>query len=178
MVRILGRGVATTAQEYRRRGRRKSAFRRSDRKGEERTSSHFLFPPKRGRRRARTPFEPWAQKLAHWSPGYCINAAGSRIIFVGKCNEGKRESESGEQHENEKPFIKSPPTSTIYRVNNHLGDLGWVNFDLDVPPILTSCSVHSAKLPSAQAHSGTQWNSQPNPSTRGSPCIYVIYMMN
>ena len=39
MVRILGRGVATTAQEYRRRGRRKSAFRRSDRKGEERTAN-------------------------------------------------------------------------------------------------------------------------------------------
>ena len=66
-----------------------------DGKCDEDSSSHFLFPPKRGRRRARTPFEPWAQKLAHWSPGYCINAAGSRIIFVGKCNEGKRESESG-----------------------------------------------------------------------------------
>ena len=36
----------------------------------------------------RTPFEPWAQKLAHWSPGYCINAAGTEVIFAPKCNEG------------------------------------------------------------------------------------------
>ena len=47
-----------------------------------------------GGRRRRTPFEPWAQKLAHWSPGYCINAVGGRdggeIIFAQKCNEASR----------------------------------------------------------------------------------------
>ena len=30
-----------------------------------------------------------------------------------------------------------------YRVNYHHMDLGWADFDLDVPPILTSCSAHS-----------------------------------
>ena len=47
----------------------------------------------------RTPFEPWAQKLAHWSPGYCINAAGGRdggeIIFAQKCNEASRSTGPG-----------------------------------------------------------------------------------
>ena len=37
---------------------------------------------------------------------------------------------------------------------------GWVEFDLDVPPILASCSSYSAKLSSAQAESGRQWNSK------------------
>ena len=35
---------------------------------------------------------------------------------------------------------------TLYRMNNHITDLGWVDFDLDVPPTLPSCSAHSSKL--------------------------------
>ena len=38
-----------------------------------------------------------------------------------------------------------------YRVSHLLVDLGWVDFDLGVPPILPSCPAASAKFPSAQA---------------------------
>ena len=51
-----------------------------------------------------------------------------------------------------------------YRVSHVLVDLGWVDFDFCVPP---RCPAASAKLPSAQAESGEQWNtfnpSQQNP---------------
>ena len=52
---------------------------------------------------------------------------------------------------------------------------GWVDFNLGVPP---SCPVAFAKLPSAQAESARQWNtqnpSQPNPGPRadGTPCTH------
>ena len=42
----------------------------------------------------------------------------------------------------------------LYMVNHHLVDLGWFDFDLDVPPVLTTCSAHSAKIASAQQESG------------------------
>ena len=38
-----------------------------------------------------------------------------------------------------------------YRVSHVLVDLGWVDFDIYVPPILPSCPAASAKFPSAQA---------------------------
>ena len=41
----------------------------------------------------------------------------------------------------------------VYRVFHHLADLGWIDFDLDVPPILLSCPANSAKLSFAQAES-------------------------
>ena len=34
----------------------------------------------------------------------------------------------------------------MYRVNRQVSVLGWVDFDLDVPLILPSCSAHSAHL--------------------------------
>ena len=37
-----------------------------------------------------------------------------------------------------------------YRVSHVLVDLCWVDFHLNVPPILLSCPVASAKFPSAQ----------------------------
>ena len=44
----------------------------------------------------------------------------------------------------------------VYRVIQQVPDLGWVNFDLDVPLILPRCSAHSAYLSSAQAESGRE----------------------
>ena len=59
-------------------------------------------------------------------------------------------------------------------MSHHLADLGWIDFDSAVPSTLPSCSAHSAKLSSAQAELGRQWNSQdqsqpklPNPGPRG-----------
>ena len=43
--------------------------------------------------------------------------------------------------------------SAEYRVNHHLANLGWVDFDLDVTLILPSYSAHSAKLSSAEPES-------------------------
>ena len=43
----------------------------------------------------------------------------------------------------------------LYRVNHHLSDLGWVDFDLDVPHILPSYLTQSAKLSSDLLESGT-----------------------
>ena len=69
-----------------------------------------------------------------------------------------------------------------YRVNHHFADLGWIDFDSYAPPTLTTCSssAHSAKISSARAESGREWNSQnqshPNPGPRGdsSPCILFL----
>ena len=72
--------------------------------------------------------------------------------------------------------------NVMYSVNHHLtdADLGCADFDLKFPYILTSCSAHSAKMTSAQAESGREWNSQnlgnPNsgPRADGSPCTDFI----
>ena len=67
----------------------------------------------------------------------------------------------------------------MYRVNYHPADLGWVDFNLDDPPILPSCSAHSAKLSSATAESGRQWNSQnhnqPNLGARWWFTLYINF---
>ena len=65
-----------------------------------------------------------------------------------------------------------------------LADLGWVDFDLSVPPILPSCPAASAKFPSAQAELGRQWNtqnsSQPNPvyEHMGRPVFARAFLCN
>ena len=62
---------------------------------------------------------------------------------------------------------------------HYVSDMGWVDFDLDVPRILPTYFAHSAYLSSAQAESGRQWNiqhlSQPNlgPRRDGPPCMEV-----
>ena len=100
MARILGR-VWRQAREHERAER--ECISEEERKGEDgkceedsppdgRSTFSFSAKAKEGEEDAtatkRTPFEPWAQKLAHWSPGYCINAAGTEVIFAPKCNEG------------------------------------------------------------------------------------------
>ena len=44
----------------------------------------------------------------------------------------------------------------VYGVIQQVSDLAWIDFDLDVPVILPSCSAHSANLSSAQEVSGRQ----------------------
>ena len=109
MVRILGRKGRGCVHTRAGRAGRGEGGRRSETKGKdgkcaakESSSGRITFSPKaraakkkkEGGGDERTPFEPWAQKLAHWSPGYCINAAGGRdggeIIFAQKCNEASR----------------------------------------------------------------------------------------
>ena len=51
----------------------------------------------------------------------------------------------------------------LYRVTYLLVALGWVDFDLGVPPSCPPALAASAKFPSAKAESGRQWNTQ-NPS--------------
>ena len=50
----------------------------------------------------------------------------------------------------------------MYRVIQQVSDLGWVDFDLDVPIILLSWFAHSAYLSSEvqKAEVGRQWNNQ------------------
>ena len=67
----------------------------------------------------------------------------------------------------------------MYRVSQQVSDLGWVDFDLDVPLIMPSFSASSATFPSAQAESGGQRNSQnqsqPNPGQR--PAVSLSTLM-
>ena len=63
-----------------------------------------------------------------------------------------------------------------YRVSQQVSDLGWVDFDLDVPLMLHRCSAHSAYLSSAkqnQASSGTA-KIKVNP-TQLETCWYTLY---
>ena len=63
-----------------------------------------------------------------------------------------------------------------YRLSQQVSDRGWVDFDLDVPPILPNCSAYSAYLSPAKAESGRQRNSKnqskpnPGPTPAGTPC--------
>ena len=66
----------------------------------------------------------------------------------------------------------------VLGVSHLLVDLGWVDFDLGVPP---SCPAASAKFPSAQADLVRQWNTQnaiqPNPSQpspRADGTLYTV----
>ena len=47
--------------------------------------------------------------------------------------------------------------SREYRVAHRVSDLGWVDFDLDIPLIFPNCYAHSAYLSSAQSETGKQW---------------------
>ena len=51
---------------------------------------------------------------------------------------------------------------SIYRVTMVVADLGWIDFDLDVPSsvILFGCPTTAAKLPAAQAVLGRQWDNK------------------
>ena len=75
-------------------------------------AAHFLFSAKSEggeedpTERTRTPFEPWAQKLAHWSIGYCINAAAKSSSPKNAMREEAR-----------------------YRVAHIPLNLGWFHFD-------------------------------------------------
>ena len=57
-------------------------------------------------------------------------------------------------------FISKRNYHIKYRVAQHVSDLSWVDFDMDVPLILPSRSAHSADPTSAQAESGRQWKSR------------------
>ena len=65
-----------------------------------------------------------------------------------------------------------------------LADLIWVELDLECYTILSSCSVVSAKVPSAQAETGrlrnTQDQSHPKqgPWADGTPCMYCPNSVN
>ena len=54
-------------------------------------------------------------------------------------------------------FVDYNTIVSLYRVYHVLVDLGWVDFDLGVPP---SFPAASAKVPLAQAELGRQWNTQ------------------
>ena len=62
----------------------------------------------------------------------------------------------------------------MYRVSHVLVDLGWVDHNLGVSPILPICPATSAKFPSAQAELGRQWkfkSTKPSQQAHGTPCI-------
>ena len=41
-------------------------------------------------------------------------------------------------------FERKEGKAKQYRVNHHVSDLGWVDFELDVSPIFFNCFAHSA----------------------------------
>ena len=79
-------------------------------------------------------------------------------------------------------LVSQPKTNSCryYRVTQQVSDLGWVDFTLDVPPVLPSCSAHSAYLSSALVDLGRRWNSpnqsHPNQGPRPavSPCTNIL----
>ena len=69
----------------------------------------------------------------------------------------------------------------LYRVAHHVSDLGWVDFDLDVPLYSLTCSAHSASLSSAQAESGRQIVKLPKSKStqpRSETCWANLYVLN